>query len=131
MNASAIDVGAMQRQCDVLVIGGGPAGATVSSLLVEEGWNVALLEKEHHPRFHISESLLAMNLSILKRLGVLEQVAAIGVPKYGVYFLSHQCTDHDQIFYFSRALDKDYPHAHEVRRSEFAHLLLKTVLRGA
>jgi flavin-dependent dehydrogenase len=49
----------------VLVIGGGPAGATVSSLLVEEGWNVALLEKEHHPRFHIGESLLAMNLPIL------------------------------------------------------------------
>jgi 2-polyprenyl-6-methoxyphenol hydroxylase-like FAD-dependent oxidoreductase len=89
MNASAIDVGAMQRQCDVLVIGGGPDGATVSSLLVEEGWNVALLEKEHHPRFHISESLLAMNLSILKRLSVLEQVAAIGVPKYGAYFVSH------------------------------------------
>ncbi|HKF94394.1 MAG TPA: tryptophan 7-halogenase [Gammaproteobacteria bacterium] len=115
----------------MLVIVGGPAGATVSSLLVEEGWNVALLEKEHHPRFHIGESLLAMNLPILKRLGVLEQMAAIGVPKYGVYFLSHQCTDHDQIFYFSRALDKNYPHAHEVRRSEFDHLLLKTAMRRA
>lgn len=70
------------RHCDVLVIGGGPAGSTVSALLADKGWSVVLLEKERHPRFHIGESLLPMNLPILKRLGVLEQVEAIGMPKY-------------------------------------------------
>ena len=57
------------RVCDVLVIGGGPGGSTISSLLAEKGWQVTLLEKDHHPRFHIGESLLPMNLPILERLG--------------------------------------------------------------
>ncbi|MGH8502684.1 MAG: NAD(P)/FAD-dependent oxidoreductase [Gammaproteobacteria bacterium] len=109
----------------MLVIGGGPAGSTISALLAERGWRVTLLEKEHHPRFHIGESLLPMNLPILKRLGVLAQVEAIGMPKYGAHFVSDQYTDHDQTFYFSKALDKQHPLAYEVRRSEFDHLLLK------
>ena len=65
------------NECDVLVVGGGPAGSTISALLAEKGWRVTLLEKEHHPRFHIGESLLPHNLPIFKRLGVLEQVDAI------------------------------------------------------
>ena len=44
--------------CDVLVIGGGPAGATAAALLAERDYRVSLLEKAHHPRFHIGESLL-------------------------------------------------------------------------
>ncbi len=50
--------------CDVLVIGGGPAGTTAATLLAEKGRRVVLLEKEHHPRFHIGESLLPLNLRI-------------------------------------------------------------------
>ncbi|MDN5870829.1 MAG: tryptophan 7-halogenase [Nitrococcus sp.] len=112
-------------RCDVLVIGGGPAGSTVSALLADKGWRVVLLEKERYPRFHIGESLLPMNLPILERLGVLEQVEAIGIPKYGAHFVSDDYPDQDQTYYFSFALDKNHPHAYEVRRSEFDHLLLK------
>src|SRR6266550_1866469 len=75
--------------CDVLVVGGGPAGSTTASLLAEKGWKVIVLEKEHHPRFHIGESLLPLNLPILKRLGVLDQVAAIGIKKPGADFNSN------------------------------------------
>lgn len=113
------------HQCDVLVIGGGPAGSTVSTLLADKGWRVVLLEKEHHPRFHIGESLLPMSLPILKHLGVLEQVEAIGVLKTGAHFVSDNYPDRDQTYYFSFALDKNHPHAYEVRRSEFDHLLLQ------
>ena len=69
-------------QCDVLVIGGGPAGSTVSSLLSEKGWKVVLLEKDNHPRFHIGESLLPMSLPILDRLGVRDKVEKIGMIKH-------------------------------------------------
>ena len=43
---------------DVIVIGGGPAGATVSTLLAQQGVRVTLFERERFPRFHIGESLI-------------------------------------------------------------------------
>ncbi|KAJ7724393.1 putative halogenase [Mycena metata] len=43
---------------DILVIGGGPAGAYSAAVLSREGFNVALIEKEHFPRYHIGESML-------------------------------------------------------------------------
>ncbi len=46
------------EQCDVAVIGGGPAGSTAAALLARRGYKVIALEKAHHPRFHIGESLL-------------------------------------------------------------------------
>jgi len=111
--------------CDVLVIGGGPAGSTISALLAEEGWRVVLLEKDRHPRFHIGESLLPMNLPILERLGVLEDVRRIGVVKHAAEFISEHHAGRLQAFRFDKARDRRYPYAFEVRRSEFDHLLLK------
>jgi 2-polyprenyl-6-methoxyphenol hydroxylase-like FAD-dependent oxidoreductase len=70
-----------QHRCDVLVIGGGPGGSTISAFLAQKGWKVVLLEKVHHPRFHIGESLLPLNLPLLERLGVLDQVDEIGLVK--------------------------------------------------
>src|SRR4029077_3794508 len=56
--------------CDVFVLGGGPAGSTIAALLAPRGWNVVIVEKERHPRFHIGESLLPLNMPLLERLGV-------------------------------------------------------------
>ena len=114
-----------EPDCDVLVAGGGPAGSTIAAILAEKGWRVTLFEKEHHPRFHIGESLLPMNLPLFERLGVLEQVHAIGIKKPGADFNSNlEVSGHHQ-FHFSFALDPSYPYAYEVRRSEFDHLLLR------
>jgi len=77
-------------ECDVLVIGGGPAGATAATLLSERGYQVTLLEKAHHPRFHIGESLLPANLPLLEKLGVAEAVRAIGMEN-GAPNLSPLC----------------------------------------
>ena len=111
--------------CDVLVIGGGPAGSTASGILAERGWRVVLLEKDHHPRFHIGESLLPMNLPLLDRLGVLDQVRAIGVPKPGIEFCSNRQGGNTQTIYFDKADDGIPSHAYQVRRAEFDHLLLR------
>jgi flavin-dependent dehydrogenase len=113
------------------VIGGGPAGSTISALLAEQGWNVQVLEKDPHPRFHIGESLLPQTLPILKRLGVLADVEKIGIMKYGAEMVSHRY-GRTQMFYFSKAFDESQPYAFEVKRSEFDAILLKNaVAKGA
>lgn len=45
-------------QCDVVVIGGGPAGSTAATVLSQSGYDVVLLEKAKHPRFFVGESLI-------------------------------------------------------------------------
>ena len=111
-------------QCDVLVIGGGPAGSTVSSLLSEKGWKVVLLEKDNHPRFHIGESLLPMSLPILDRLGVRDKVEKIGMIKRGAEFVSQYHNGSSATYYFKGARNKNHPYAFQVRRAEFDHILL-------
>src|SRR3954469_9617662 len=112
------------HDCDVLVVGGGPAGSTVAALLAEKGYRVVLLEKDRHPRFHIGESLLPLNLPLLQNLGVLEEVERVGMLKYGAEFVSPY---HGKAvtFEFANAWDKSLPYAFQVRRSEFDHILLK------
>ena len=108
--------------CDVLVVGGGPAGSTISALLAEQGWNVHVLEKDSHPRFHIGESLLPQSIPMLKRLGVLSEVEKIGLAKYGAEMVSHRF-GRSQMFYFAKAFDESQPYAFEVKRSEFDAIL--------
>jgi flavin-dependent dehydrogenase len=93
-------------------------------LLAEKGWNVVLLEKDRHPRFHIGESLLPLNLPIFERLGVLDRIAEIGIPKYGVE-LNLPANPNSNTLYFSIALGGRFPQAFQVRRSEFDHILLE------
>ncbi len=88
------------EQCDILVIGGGPAGSTVSTLLSEKGWKVVLLEKDHHPRFHIGESLLPKSLPIFDLLGVRSQVEKIGIVKRGAEFVSKYHEGKSVTYYF-------------------------------
>ncbi|MFM9845038.1 MAG: NAD(P)/FAD-dependent oxidoreductase [Dongiaceae bacterium] len=110
--------------CDVLVIGGGPAGSTVSTYLRREGWNVVLLEKDQHPRFHIGESLLPRNLPIFDELGVAEKIRNIGVLKRGADFTLPGESAH-VIADFSKALDPSPPTAYQVKRAEFDEVLLR------
>jgi len=120
--------GSTPRRCDVLVIGGGPAGSTAAALLAEKGYKVALLEKAHHPRFHIGESLLPANVPLFDKLGVRAEIEAIGMEKWGAEFVSPWHA-HRQTFEFGDAWDKSMPRSFQVRRAEFDEILIRNAGR--
>ena len=112
------------ESCDVAVIGGGPAGSAVAAFLARRAYKVIALEKAHHPRFHIGESLLPMNLPIFERLGVLDKVRALGVFKAGADFEADTESGYNT-FAFARALGNSPPHAYQVWRQDFDQMLFE------
>ncbi len=96
--------------------------STAAALLARKGLRVTLVEKSRHPRFHIGESLLPMNMPIFERLGVLEQVLAVGRRKLGADFPAPNECGYN-VFRFNRTLNKGTGYAVQIRREELDLLL--------
>jgi halogenation protein CepH len=108
---------------DAIVIGGGPAGATASTLLARRGHRVLLLEREQFPREHVGESLLPASLPILELLGVREAVEAAGfLKKFGATMVWGSSAE-PWSWYFQET-NREYPHAYQVVRATFDKILL-------
>jgi flavin-dependent dehydrogenase len=109
---------------DVLVIGGGPSGSTVSALLAEQGHRVLLLERETMPRYHIGESLIPYTWFTLNRLGVVDWLRQSACPKkYSVQFVSITGKV-SQPFYFFQTIRHECSQTWQVWRGEFDAMLL-------
>ena len=75
-------------ECDVAVVGGGPAGSSLATLLRQSGYTVTLLERERFPRPHVGESMLPGVLFALGKTGALERVEKAGfTKKYGATYI--------------------------------------------
>ena len=108
---------------DIVVIGGGPAGAAAATMLARQGWSVTLLERERFPRDHVGESLLPASIPILEELGVLPAVEAQGfVKKLGATMVWGR--DKEPWSWFFGETNRRYPHSYQVWRPTFDHLLL-------
>ena len=111
---------------DTIVIGGGPAGSTVATLVAEQGYRVLLLEREAEPQFKIGESLIPATYWTFKRLGMLEKLRASHFPqKYSVQFYSRSGKASNP-FYFFQTNPHDSAVTWQVLRSEFDEMLLDT-----
>ena len=73
---------------DVIIAGSGPAGSTAATLLAQYGYQVLMLDKESHPRFHIGESMLPMTAPIMKRLKI--DWTENNLPKGGAAFIDEK-----------------------------------------
>ena len=121
---------AATRECDVLVIGGGPAGCHRGGAAGGAGHRVTILEKGHHPRFHIGESLLPANLPLFEHLGVRRSHRGHRDARSGAPNSSRPGTPtQSQTFEFADAWDKSMPFAYQVRRSEFDEILIRNAGR--
>src|SRR5580700_4111697 len=109
---------------DVVVIGGGPAGSTVSTLLARQGCRVQLFERERFPRFHIGESLIPETYWVLQRLGMLEKMKKSPfVKKYSVQFVNAM-GKLSAPFYFHDNKPHECSQTWQVIRSEFDLMML-------
>ena len=110
---------------DVLVVGGGPAGATAATILGQHGRRVLLLERETFPRYHIGESLMPYTWFTFERLGVLDWFKTSGCPqKHSVQFVSTSGKV-SQPFYFFETIKHECATTWQVIRSDFDQMMLE------
>lgn len=116
----------MNEQTDVpvVVIGGGPAGATASTLLAQKGVRVILFERDKFPRFHIGESLIPETYWVFERLGMLEKMRRSHfVKKRSVQFVN----EHGRLsepFHFDEHKPHECSQTWQLLRSEFDQMML-------
>jgi flavin-dependent dehydrogenase len=109
---------------DVVVIGGGPAGSTVSTLIAQKGYKVQLFERERFPRFHIGESLIPETYWVFQRLGMLEKMKKSHfVKKHSVQFVNAS-GKLSAPFYFWDNKPHECSQTWQVVRSEFDTMML-------
>ncbi len=114
-----------QSETDVVVIGGGPAGSTVSTLIAQQGFNVRLFERDRFPRFHIGESLIPETYWVLQRLNMLDKMKnSHFVKKCSVQFVS-QHGRLSEPFYFTEHRPHECSETWQVVRSEFDLMMLE------
>jgi len=117
----------MSEQFDVVVVGGGPGGSTLATLVAKEGHRVLLLDKESFPRYQIGESLLPATVhGICRLLGVDEKIAAAGFPvkRGGTFRWGANPEPWEFSFAVSPRIAGPTAHAYQVERMRFDKILL-------
>jgi len=109
---------------DVVVIGGGPGGSTVATLVADADHKVLLVERGNFPRFHIGESLMPETYWVFKRLGMLPKMKASHfVKKLSVQFTNASGKD-SAPFFFDEMNPHESSQTWQVVRSEFDRMML-------
>jgi len=115
------------EEVDVIVVGGGPSGSTLATLVALRGHRVVLLEKEKFPRWQIGESLLPATVHGVCRLtGVTDELAKAGFTKKrgGTQLWGANPEPWTFAFSVSSRWTGETSFAYQVERSKFDQILL-------
>lgn len=132
-------MGVQQSDCDVAIVGGGPSGSTIATLLrrYRPDLNVRIIEKEHFPREHVGESQLPTIGPVLNEMGVWDQVEAALFPiKIGASYTWGRNADRWDIDFYPAEEFRDEPRparyegqrrftAFQVDRARYDEILLR------
>ena len=114
---------------DCVVVGAGPAGSTVATLVATQGWRTLLVEREQMPRFHVGESLMPETWWTFERLGVLEEMRRLCFTrKNGVQFVNHTGSE-SQPFFFDQHDPRECSLTFHVQRGEFDKVMFENASR--
>ncbi|MFF2520440.1 tryptophan 7-halogenase, partial [Streptomyces sp. NPDC058086] len=117
----------VSAQYDVIVVGGGPAGSTVSTLVRKRGHRVLQLEKETFPRYQIGESLLPATVhGIAHLLDVSDELkkASFTIKHGGTFKWGANPEPWTFDFAVSRRMPGATGYAYQVERMKFDKILL-------
>jgi halogenation protein CepH len=122
-----------ENEFDVVVVGGGPCGSTVSTLVAKQGHRVLLLEKEKFPRYQIGESLLPSTVhGVCKLIGVTEELEQAGfmIKRGGSFRWGKNPEPWTFSFSLSSKFAGEASTAYQVERSRFDKILLDNARRN-
>ncbi len=106
---------------DVVIIGAGPTGSALATLLAQRGVRVGIFDDEKRPHLIVGESLVPGVIPILRKLGVEDRVSAVSQFKPGASFYHGSGTSIDFCF---KTVESQLPgYAYNVPRPQFDDIL--------
>jgi flavin-dependent dehydrogenase len=110
---------------DVVIIGGGPSGASAASILAEHGRRVLVIDRDKFPRYHVGESFIPFTYQPLERLGLIPRLKKSHfMKKYSVSFVQPDGKRSQPFYFFNRYDRETIAQSWQVLRSEFDEMLL-------
>lgn len=117
---------------DLVVVGGGPGGATLATFVAMQGHRVLILDRDHFPRYQIGESLLPATINgVCVMLGVEEEIAKAGFTKKLGGSFRWGSKPEPWSFYFgvTSKSRKNPAFAYQVEREKFDWILLQNAVK--
>ncbi len=113
-----------ETQYDAIIVGARAAGAVMAALMAQQNFRVLLVDRVTFPKTTLSCPLTFGNtFDVLKRIGVLEKIEAIGAPKLRLYQ-----TQIGSVRLHGRMLPyAGFDYAYQIRRELYDEVIFKHV----